>query len=68
MEENKGIIHTGNEDFDSIAQILLSTGMFIAGFLGFVLDNTIPGKIIIFNYRLIIKVTKKLSIFYPQIT
>lgn len=29
---------------DQVIQVLLTTGMFVGGFLGFVLDNTIPGK------------------------
>jgi len=34
---------TGNPEFDQIIKVLLSTHMFIGGFLGFFLDNTIPG-------------------------
>lgn len=29
---------------DQVLQVLLTTGMFVGGFLGFLLDNTIPGK------------------------
>ena len=29
---------------DQIIRVLLSTSMFVAGFLGFFLDNTIPGE------------------------
>ncbi|CAG7819612.1 unnamed protein product [Allacma fusca] len=41
--EHPGLIQTGNISLDSLFQIILSTGMFVAGFIGFVLDNTIPG-------------------------
>lgn len=30
---------------DQVIQVLLTTGMFVGGLLGFFLDNTIPGKI-----------------------
>lgn len=43
MDANKGAIKLGNESLDQIVNILLSTGMFVAGVLGFFLDNTIPG-------------------------
>ena len=29
---------------DQVIQVLLTTGMFVGGFLGFLLDNTIPGR------------------------
>lgn len=38
-----GLINTGTLEIDNLIQILLSTGMFMAAFIGFVLDNTIPG-------------------------
>ena len=44
MAENKDVIKTGSEVLDQILFVLLSTSMFIAGFLGCVLDNTIPGE------------------------
>ena len=34
----------GSETVDSIFYVLLSTGMFVGGLLGFCLDNTIRGK------------------------
>lgn len=34
----------GVVQLDQVIQVLLTTGMFVGGFLGFVLDNTIPGK------------------------
>ncbi|CAG7826767.1 unnamed protein product [Allacma fusca] len=40
---NQGVIKTGSDGVDNLLQILLSTGMFVGGFLGFVLDNTVPG-------------------------
>lgn len=43
MNAHTGIINTGSADLDSLIQILLSTGMFVAGFTAFVLDNTISG-------------------------
>jgi len=41
---NGNIIHTGSDSIDQIITILLSTGMFVAGLLGFIFDNTIPGN------------------------
>jgi hypothetical protein len=38
-----GQIQTGDENLDNLIQILLSTGMFVAGAIAFFLDNTIPG-------------------------
>lgn len=43
MSENPGAIETGADSIDQIINVLLSTGMFVSGFLGFFLDNTIPG-------------------------
>lgn len=43
LADNKGVIKTGSETLDQIITVLLSTGMFVGGFLGFILDNTIPG-------------------------
>lgn len=34
----------GNETVNQIITVLLSTSMFVGGLIGFVLDNTIPGK------------------------
>ena len=34
----------GVETLDNIFTVLLSTGMFVGGVLGFFLDNTIPGR------------------------
>ncbi|XP_060583752.1 solute carrier family 23 member 1-like isoform X2 [Ruditapes philippinarum] len=38
-----GAINTGSEIADQIISVLLGTSMFVGGFVGFVLDNTIPG-------------------------
>jgi len=34
----------GNETVDSVCVVLLSTSMFVGGFIGFVMDNVIPGE------------------------
>ena len=36
---------TGVDQLDQVIKVLLSTSMFVAGFLGFFLDNTITGYI-----------------------
>ncbi|ELT96003.1 hypothetical protein CAPTEDRAFT_113409 [Capitella teleta] len=36
-------IHTGNDIVDQILTVLLSSSMFVGGFVGFFLDNTVPG-------------------------
>ncbi|XP_053192644.1 solute carrier family 23 member 1-like [Scomber japonicus] len=41
--ENPGFLVTGVNELDQVLQILLTTHMFVGGFLGFFLDNTIPG-------------------------
>ena len=33
----------GSQEADQVLRVLLETGIFIAGVLGFLLDNTIPG-------------------------
>ncbi|XP_077978022.1 solute carrier family 23 member 1-like [Glandiceps talaboti] len=43
LKTNEGAINTGVIELDRIITVLLSTNMFVGGFLGFVLDNTIPG-------------------------
>ncbi|XP_037090234.1 solute carrier family 23 member 2-like isoform X2 [Pollicipes pollicipes] len=43
MSEHKDAVRTGSDTFDQILYVLLSTSMFVGGFLGCVLDNTIPG-------------------------
>ena len=34
----------GNEELDRVITVLLSTAMFVGGIIGFILDNTVPGK------------------------
>ena len=46
MKAHPGAVQTGSPVADQVLTVLLSTGMFIAGFLGFVLDNTIPGDLL----------------------
>lgn len=43
-EANPEAVQTGSLPVDSVLQILLSTGMFVAGMTGFILDNTISGR------------------------
>lgn len=42
-QANPTAISTGSPDLDSILQILTSTGMFVGGMIGFILDNTVAG-------------------------
>ena len=58
IEGHPDAIKTGSEVMDQIITVLLKTGMFVSGLLGFILDNTIPGQ----NQLCIIqsKVKKKL--------
>ncbi|XP_066284496.1 solute carrier family 23 member 1-like [Branchiostoma lanceolatum] len=43
MKEHPNIIKTGSAEVDQIFTVLLSTSMFVGGFVGFFLDNTVPG-------------------------
>ncbi|XP_027012250.2 solute carrier family 23 member 1 isoform X1 [Tachysurus fulvidraco] len=43
LDANPGSIKTGVPELDQILTVLLTTEMFVGGFLAFVLDNTIPG-------------------------
>lgn len=43
--QNPERLHTGILQLDQVIQVLLTTGMFVGGFLGFLLDNTIPGSL-----------------------
>jgi len=36
----------GNVELDQVLFVLLSTAMFVGGVIGFLLDNTVPGKYI----------------------
>ncbi|XP_061773934.1 xan_ur_permease domain-containing protein isoform X1 [Nerophis ophidion] len=40
---NPQAISTGVAEIDQLLQVLLTTSMFVGGFFGFLLDNTIPG-------------------------
>jgi len=44
VQTHPGAIDTGYKMLDQILTLLLGTGIFIASLLGFILDNTIPGK------------------------
>lgn len=48
MNTNPGLINTESQEFNSLVTILLSTGMFVAGFTAFILDNTVSGSYSIF--------------------
>ncbi|XP_035520289.1 solute carrier family 23 member 2 [Morone saxatilis] len=43
FHSNPGIIDTGITELDQVIVVLFTTHMFIGGFFGFILDNTIPG-------------------------
>ncbi|KAJ0069800.1 hypothetical protein NL108_014664, partial [Boleophthalmus pectinirostris] len=42
FHSNPGIIDTGVKELDQVFVVLFTTHMFIGGFFGFILDNTIP--------------------------
>uniref|UniRef100_A0A8C6L4M8 Solute carrier family 23 member 4 n=1 Tax=Nothobranchius furzeri TaxID=105023 RepID=A0A8C6L4M8_NOTFU len=42
--KNPKAIATGTKQLDQMLQVLLTTSMFVGGFFGFILDNTIPGS------------------------
>ncbi|TWW76040.1 Solute carrier family 23 member 2 [Takifugu flavidus] len=44
FQSNPGIIDTGIKELDQVIVVLFTTHMFIGGFFGFILDNTIPGS------------------------
>ena len=44
MAANPDVINTGSQIIDQVISVLLSTSMFVAGVLGFILDNTVPGN------------------------
>lgn len=43
VENNEDAIKTGSDVLDQVIVVLLETSMFVSGFLGFLLDNTVPG-------------------------
>ena len=44
VRENAEAFDTGSEILDQVLLVLLETSMFVAGLIGFILDNTIPGN------------------------
>nr|XP_003221103.1 PREDICTED: solute carrier family 23 member 1 isoform X1 [Anolis carolinensis]XP_016849220.1 PREDICTED: solute carrier family 23 member 1 isoform X1 [Anolis carolinensis]XP_016849221.1 PREDICTED: solute carrier family 23 member 1 isoform X1 [Anolis carolinensis]XP_016849222.1 PREDICTED: solute carrier family 23 member 1 isoform X1 [Anolis carolinensis] len=44
VQNNSHMLETGIVQLDQVLRVLLTTGMFVGGFLGFLLDNTIPGS------------------------
>ncbi|XP_063106610.1 solute carrier family 23 member 2-like isoform X4 [Cavia porcellus] len=44
VNRNPEKLQTGILQLDQVLQVLLTTSMFVGGFLGFLLDNTIPGS------------------------
>ena len=46
VRENSDAFDTGSEILDQVLLVLLETSMFVAGLIGFILDNTIPGNAI----------------------
>ncbi|OCT88827.1 hypothetical protein XELAEV_18017455mg [Xenopus laevis] len=44
LAKNPGFINTGVEELDQALTVLLTTNMFVGGFFGCLLDNTIPGS------------------------
>ena len=45
VRDNAEAFDTGSEILDQLLIVLLETSMFVAGLIGFILDNTIPGKV-----------------------
>ncbi|XP_036184491.1 solute carrier family 23 member 1-like isoform X3 [Myotis myotis] len=45
VSKNSDLLQTGILQLDQVIQVLLTTGMFVGGFLAFLLDNTIPGSL-----------------------
>ncbi|XP_017264525.1 solute carrier family 23 member 1 [Kryptolebias marmoratus] len=43
LMKNPDVLETGVKEVDQLLHVLLTTHMFVGGFLGFFLDNTIPG-------------------------
>ncbi|MBN3310649.1 S23A1 protein, partial [Amia calva] len=44
INKNPKAIETGVIELDQVLLVLLTTSMFVGGFFGFILDNTIPGS------------------------
>ncbi|XP_023609277.1 solute carrier family 23 member 1-like isoform X5 [Myotis lucifugus] len=45
VNKNSDLLQTGILQLDQVIHVLLTTGMFVGGFLAFLLDNTIPGSL-----------------------
>nr|XP_022290097.1 solute carrier family 23 member 2-like isoform X1 [Crassostrea virginica] len=43
LVENKDLGNTGSEDLDQVIKVLFGTASFTGGFIGFLLDNIVPG-------------------------
>lgn len=43
VRRHPAAISTGSEEVDQVFRVLLSTSMFVGGFVGIFLDNTVPG-------------------------
>lgn len=59
-------LFTGNQTVDSVCTVLLSTGMFVGGLIGFILDNTIQGMNYLntnYHYVIVILITYYLADF-----
>ncbi|ROT82426.1 hypothetical protein C7M84_024385 [Penaeus vannamei] len=50
IESNPGVIKTGDAIADQLLTVLLQTSMFVGGFLGFLLDNTVPVHLFIYPF------------------
>ena len=46
VRANTDAFDTGSKILDEFLLVLLETSMFVAGLIGFILDNTIPGNVI----------------------
>lgn len=44
-------VFIGNTELDQVIKVLLGTAMFVGGFVGCLLDNTVPGKICITVFK-----------------
>ena len=44
IKGNPGVIQTGVDVLDQIFTVLLSSALFLGGLIGFIFDNTLPGK------------------------
>lgn len=43
LNENEAIVKTGSADLDQVIKVLFGTASFTGGFIGFLLDNIVPG-------------------------